>query len=62
MDPGSDSLEGKQWPEEHTFAQYGNGPTVSKTSYGGCSTIPWLNCIRVVRISHDLVGLVLIVS
>ena len=50
-------------PEEHTFAQCNeNEPTVSKIDRGGSGTIPWVDCIGVVRITHNLVRLTQIVS
>ena len=63
MGPETGFLEGKKQLEEHMFAQCSeNGLAVSAVGHSGCCTILWLDCIRVVRTTHDLVGLTWILS
>ena len=52
-----------QWIRSANIAQYSeNVPTISKIGCGGYGTILWLDCIEVVRIAYNLVGLIQIVS
>ena len=52
-----------QWIRSANIAQYSeNVATISKIGCGGYGTILWLDCIEVVRIAYNLVGLIQIVS